>query len=43
MTLVLADWLLVAAGRPAERGWGVSVVDDAIDYVCAEINWARRQ
>jgi cytosine/adenosine deaminase-related metal-dependent hydrolase len=33
MTLVLADWLLVAADRPAERGWGVRVVDDVVDDV----------
>lgn len=33
MTLVLPDWLLIAADRPAERSWGVRVVDGLIDAV----------
>ncbi len=33
MTLVLSDWLLIAADRPAERSWGVRVVDGLVDDV----------
>ena len=33
MTLILSDWLLVAADRPAERDWGVRVVNGSVDAI----------
>ena len=33
MVLVLGEWLVLAAERGAERGWGVRVVDGVIDDV----------
>ena len=33
MTLVLPDWLVVAADRPPNRGWGLRVDGDRVDRV----------